>query len=104
MSEKKNLESILKEQRSFPPADSFVRSATLDAAKAGWGVTRAISYQVADALQTGELVEILESFEDRQLPIHLLHASGRLTAVKIRAFVDFAAAALRKRAKELEAI
>ena len=87
-----------------PAYRSNTIAATLDAAKAGWGVTRAISYQVADALKSGELVEILHNYEDRKLPIHLLHATGRLTATKIRTFVDFAAVALRKRAAELEAM
>lgn len=87
-----------------PAMRSNAITATLDAAKAGWGVTRAISYQVADALKTGELEEILHEHEDRQLPIHLMHAAGRLTAVKIRTFIDFAALELRKRAAELEAI
>ncbi|MEM9355822.1 MAG: LysR family transcriptional regulator [Pseudomonadota bacterium] len=87
-----------------PTMRSNAIAATLDAAKAGWGVTRAISYQVADALKTGELVEILHEHEDRKLPIHLLHAAGRLTAAKIRTFIDFAAIELRKRAAELEAI
>ena len=76
----------------------------LDAACAGWGITRLLSYQVADALKSGDLVEVLPEFEDRRLPIHLMHSEGYLTAAKIRTFIDFAAKALRKDAKMLEAI
>ena len=76
----------------------------LDAACAGWGITRLLSYQVADALKSGDLVEVLGKFEDRTLPIHLMHSEGQLTAAKIRTFVDFAAKALRQHARQLEAV
>ncbi len=69
--------------------------AAIEAARAGWGVTRVLSYQVADALGTGDLVELLGAFEDRALPVHLLHAEGRRPEAKIRSFVDFAAERLR---------
>lgn len=69
--------------------------AALDAALAGWGATRLLSYQAADALADGRLVEILGSFEDRLAPIHLLHHEGRQASARIRAFLDLAAAALR---------
>ena len=72
---------------------------TLDAAREGWAVTRAMSYQVADALAAGDLVEVLADFEDRLAPIHLIHAEGSLRAAKIRAFLDFAAKDLRQKAK-----
>lgn len=76
----------------------------LDAACAGWGITRLLSYQVADALKSGDLVEVLGKFEERRLPIHLMHSEGHLTTAKIRTFVDFAAKALRQHAKKLEAV
>lgn len=71
-------------------------TAAIDAATAGWGVTRVLSYQVAGAVASGALVEILAEFEDRAAPVHLLHAEGRRAAAKIRGFVDFAAARLRR--------
>ncbi|NNG04933.1 MAG: LysR family transcriptional regulator [Inquilinus sp.] len=78
--------------------------AAIDATVAGWGVTRALSYQVADAIAAGELVEILSDFEDRAMPIHLLHSEGRRAAAKIRAFVDLAATALRRDTDRLAAL
>ena len=39
----------------------------IDAARAGWGVTRVLSYQVRDALATGELIEILRHVGDGKL-------------------------------------
>lgn len=70
-------------------------TAAVDTAIAGWGVARALSYQVADALAAGRLIEVLPGLDDRELPIHLVHTEGRLSAAKTRAFVDFAAARLR---------
>lgn len=72
--------------------------AAIDAALAGWGITRVLSYQVADDLGAGRLVEVLDAFEDRAMPVHLVHAEGPLRSAKIRAFVDHAAAALRREA------
>jgi DNA-binding transcriptional LysR family regulator len=77
--------------------------AAIDAAIAGWGVTRVLSYQVGDAIRGGELVEVLEAFEDREMPIHLVHSEGRRAAAKIRAFIDLAAMRLRAEAGRLAA-
>ncbi len=73
----------------------------IDAAVAGWGITRVLSYQVSDALAEGRLVELLGDFEDAEIPIHLLHAEGRRAAAKTRSFIDFAAARLRGEAGRL---
>lgn len=75
--------------------------AAIDAAEAGWGVTRVLSYQVADALAERRLVEILGDFDDREIPVHLLHAEGRRAAAKTRSFIDLAADRLRGQAARL---
>ena len=75
--------------------------AAIDAAEDGWGVTRALSYQVAEALAEGRLIEILGDAEDAILPVHLLHAERRRPAAKIRSFIDFAAARLAGEADRL---
>ncbi len=69
---------------------------SIEAALDGWALTRVLSYQVADAVRSGDLVEVLREFEDRRLPVQLVHAEGPLRAAKIRAFVDHAAGALRR--------
>lgn len=69
-------------------------TAAVDAAVSGWGVARVLSYQVADELACGALMEVLRGWETRTLPIHLLHSEGRRAAAKIRTFVDFAAGRL----------
>jgi DNA-binding transcriptional LysR family regulator len=71
--------------------------AAIDAATAGVGITRVLSYQVAGAVGAGNLMIVLEDFEPGPMPVNLVHASGRLVAQKLRAFLDFAAPRLRAR-------
>ena len=78
-------------------------SAALGAAVAGHGITRLLSYQAADALAAGDVVEILTASEDRELPVQLVYPEGRRAAAKTRAFIDFAARRLRAEAKHLGA-
>jgi DNA-binding transcriptional LysR family regulator len=78
-------------------------TAAIEAAAAGWGITRVLSYQVADALADGTLIEILRDWEDRGMPVHLVHSEGRRPAAKVRAFVDLAARRLRADAGRLAA-
>ncbi len=77
--------------------------AAVDAAVAGWGITRLLSYQVADEIAAGKLVEVLADFEDNPIPVHLLHAEGRHATAKLRSFLDFAAERLRGEADRMMA-
>lgn len=65
------------------------------AAVAGFGLTRLLSYQVADALRDGKLQPVLIDFEPAALPVHLLHREGRHASRKARAFIDLAVERLR---------
>lgn len=76
--------------------------AAVDAAIAGVGVTRVLSYQVAEALRAGALVRILREFEPSPVPVSLVHAGGRLLPLKLRAFLDFAAARISEKLKLTE--
>lgn len=69
--------------------------AAIDAAIAGLGITRVLSYQVADALREGSLALALEAYEAAPSPVSLVHAGGQLLPLKLRAFLDFAAPRLR---------
>lgn len=68
----------------------------LAAAVSGFGITRLMSYQIADQVRDGQLVMLLEAFEFPPLPIHLLHHQGRQVPQRVRAFLDMAAAHLRQ--------
>jgi len=65
------------------------------AAMAGLGITRLLSYQIAEPLQTGKLKIVLSEFESPPVPIHILHREGRHSSAKIRSFVDMMAERLR---------
>ena len=68
-----------------------------DAARAGVGIARVLSYQAAAALADGSLEEILRGADSTELPVSLLHREDRLAQTKVQAFVAFAGAALRRR-------
>jgi DNA-binding transcriptional LysR family regulator len=69
--------------------------AAVDAAIAGAGLTRVLSYQIERALEAGEVATVLQEFETASLPINLLHAGPHRMPIKLRAFLDFAAPKLR---------
>jgi len=69
--------------------------AAIAAAIAGTGITRVLSYQVADALAAGELRLVLESFEPEPLPVHLVYPAQSLLPLKLRAFLDFSGPRLK---------
>jgi DNA-binding transcriptional LysR family regulator len=65
--------------------------AAIDAAIAGVGVTRVLSYQIAKATADKSLRVILHEFELAPWPVSLVHASQGLLPLKLRAFLDFVA-------------
>jgi DNA-binding transcriptional LysR family regulator len=71
--------------------------AAVDAAVAGLGLVRVLSYQGEAALAEGRLTTVLEDFEPALVPIQLVHPAGRHPSPKLRLFIDAAAAGLRAR-------
>ena len=69
--------------------------AAIAAAMSGAGITRVLSYQIAEAVAEGRLKLILRDFESEALPVHLLYPSQSLLPLKLRAFLDFAAPRLK---------
>ena len=67
----------------------------LEAAKDGFGLTRLISYQVANELAAGKIKAVLSGYEEAPLPIHVIHREGRHRSAKVRSFVDMAVEKLR---------
>jgi DNA-binding transcriptional LysR family regulator len=64
--------------------------AQLQAAQAGRGIARPLSYQVTEQLAAGSLIRLLQDFEPEPLPVQLVTLSRGYMAPKIRAFLDFA--------------
>ena len=71
--------------------------ASLDAAIAGVGIARALTYQCASALSAGSLVRVLQMFEPPSFPVHLLHVEREPLPLKLRSFLDHATTSLRRR-------
>jgi DNA-binding transcriptional LysR family regulator len=78
--------------------------AALDAAIAGAGITRLLSYQAAAAVLDGRLVIVLRDHEVDPSPVSLVYPSGRLVPLKLRAFLDFAVPRLKTRLQAIAAI
>jgi DNA-binding transcriptional LysR family regulator len=92
-----------KSDRSIPIHSRLVvntAEAAIDAAIAGIGITRVLSYQIANAVQSGVLVVALGEFEPAPSPVSLVYAGGRLLPLKLRAFLDFATPRLKARLVE----
>jgi DNA-binding transcriptional LysR family regulator len=84
------------------PADVRIRlavntaEAAIDAAIAGVGLARVLSYQAAAAVERGDLKRVLRKLEPEPLPVSLVHPGQGLLPLKLRSFIDFAAPRLRK--------
>ena len=71
--------------------------AAVDAARAGLGLTRLLSYQIDAACRAKELAVVLAAYEPPPIPVSLLFGGHDRIALKVRAFVDFAAPRLQAR-------
>ena len=74
---------------------------TCDAARSGLGITVAFSYQVAEAIKSGELTPLLQDFQPPSQPISFVYLQNRFMPAKLRAFLDFAQPRLRARLGDL---
>lgn len=74
--------------------------AAIDAAVAGMGLARVMSYQIVDHVRQGALAIMLEAFEPAPRPVHLVYNSRSRLPLKLRAFIDFVAPRLRQRLVE----
>jgi DNA-binding transcriptional LysR family regulator len=73
----------------------------IDAAIAGFGLTRVPIYQVALPLARGSLRIVLDAFEEPPVPVSLITVEGRRSAAKVRAFIDHVAPELRAALRDL---
>lgn len=77
--------------------------AAIEAAVLGLGLTRVLSYQMADALHDGRLVRVLVDDELPAVPASLIYTGQVRLPMKTRAFFDFAVGRLRDRLSALDA-
>jgi len=78
-----------------PRMTTTTNDSAVAAAVAGFGLTRLMSYQVAEHVREGRLQLVLSEFETAPLPVHLVHREGRHASQKARAFLDLAIERLR---------
>lgn len=69
--------------------------AAIAAAVAGVGITRVLSYQVAEPIGKGRLRRLLPRYEPAAVPVHLLWAQQGRLPTRTRSFIELAATRLR---------
>ena len=70
-------------------------AAAIDSALEGHGITRVMSYQVANDVAAGRLALLLVPYEPPPIPVHFVLQASRSVTAKLRKFIDFAAPKLR---------
>lgn len=78
-----------------PRLITTTNDAAVAAVSQGFGLTRLLSYQVADHLLEGSLNTVLTEFEPEPLPVHVVHREGRNAPHRVRAFLDLVIERLR---------
>jgi DNA-binding transcriptional LysR family regulator len=78
-----------------PVLSISTNDAAIDAAVAGLGITRVMSYQVAAPLAAGALRIVLPEFEPKPLPVRVLLPPQRTHTPRVSAFASHLAAALQ---------
>ncbi|WP_370981125.1 LysR family transcriptional regulator [Agaribacterium sp. ZY112] len=70
--------------------------ASISAALQGHGIVRALSYQVSEHLQQGDLKTVLDEFQEAPLPVNVVRIEGKRSNAKIRSFLDLAISRLQE--------
>jgi len=71
--------------------------AAIQAAIAGAGLARVMSYKMEAARRAGALTVVLEAFEQEPLPVHIVYAQRKLVPLKLRAFLNWVTPRLKAR-------
>lgn len=94
--EKKQQTNKKQSVRIQPRLTVTSNQAAIDAAVAGLGIARLISYQVTNELKSGTLKTILSDYQLPPMPVHIIHREGRMASSKVRCFIDLMARRLRE--------
>ncbi|MGH7818791.1 MAG: LysR family transcriptional regulator [Candidatus Binatia bacterium] len=78
------------------PLSSNHADVALDACAGGLGYGRFLSYQAMPLVKRGKLRIVLAGFEPPPIPVSIVVPHARLLPVRVRAFVDWSAARLRR--------
>jgi DNA-binding transcriptional LysR family regulator len=64
-------------------------NAYLAAGLASLGIIQAPTYSVRDAITSGKLVPLLDDWQQRAMPVHVIYAPNRYLSAKVRVFIDW---------------
>jgi DNA-binding transcriptional LysR family regulator len=79
-----------------PRLEVTAPDSAVSAAVDGVGITLVLEHDADEALRLGKLKILLPEFEVEPVPVHLIHVSRNIMAIKLRHFIDFAAPKLRE--------
>jgi DNA-binding transcriptional LysR family regulator len=79
-----------------PRLEVTTPDAAVSAAVDSAGITYVFEHDADEAIRNGQLEILLPQFEIEPVPVHLVHVSRNLMAIKLRHFIDFAAPKLRQ--------
>jgi len=71
--------------------------AAIEAAIAGAGLARVMSYKMETAKRAGALEIVLDSFEQEALPVHIIYGPRALVPLKLRTFLNWVTPRLKAR-------
>jgi len=84
---------------TFKPCSRFLLNCAdvaIDAALAGRGITRVLSYMVAAHVKAGTLETVLDDFAPPAVPVHVVHKELGQTSALVRTVVDHFVERLKK--------
>ncbi len=79
----------------MPRLNTSTNTSAIIAAVEHFGLTRVMSYQVAEHIQAQRLRTVLNDFELPPMPVQVVYREGRKAAARVRSFVDFSVKRLR---------
>lgn len=79
-------------------------SSAVDAAIAGLGIARIMSYQAAGAVSRQQITTILRDFDTDPLPVSLVHPFQQVQPLKRRVFLDYVAPRMKAQLSKVEAL
>ena len=71
-------------------------NAHLAAGIAGLGILQAPAYMLQSALESGQLVRVLEHLATPAVPVHVIYRPNRFLSAKVRVFIDWTVALLER--------
>ncbi|NIJ64223.1 DNA-binding transcriptional LysR family regulator [Sphingomonas leidyi] len=90
--------------RPVPRVRTNTSTATVTAAVDGIGIARAPCHHVRRELRSGALVSILDEFDTRSFPVHLVYLRQGKLPQKVRAFLDWMTPRLRAALKDISGV